>query len=193
MPKPSHREKILHEGLKVVHAHGYAGASVRDIVQAAGVPQGSFTNHFVSKEMFGREVIDLYFIGTRQVMADTLLNDKLAPLERFGMFIDANIDRLHREDMRNGCLYGNFAAEASDHSELIRGRLVDIFAEIQQSIAYCLKAAVAAGEIGAAIDCDDLAAFMLASLQGAQLIVKTQRDPAAMERLKRHFFSSLLR
>eukprot|EP01035_Chromulina_nebulosa_P054276 gene54276-74329_t len=56
MTKMSNRDRILTEGLKVVHAHGYAGASVRDIVQAAGVPQGSFTNHFTSKEAFGVDI-----------------------------------------------------------------------------------------------------------------------------------------
>jgi len=30
--KPSHREKILTEGLRVVQERGFAGASVRDIV-----------------------------------------------------------------------------------------------------------------------------------------------------------------
>jgi integrase len=30
---------------------------VRDVVQAAGVPQGSFTNHFTSKEAFGLEIL----------------------------------------------------------------------------------------------------------------------------------------
>ena len=61
MAKPSNRERILTEGLRVVHAHGYAGASVRDIVQAAGVPQGSFTNHFTSKEAFGLEILEIVF------------------------------------------------------------------------------------------------------------------------------------
>ena len=58
MPRPSNREKILSEGLRVVHERGYAGASVRDIVHAAGVPQGSFTNHFATKEAFGLEILD---------------------------------------------------------------------------------------------------------------------------------------
>jgi TetR/AcrR family transcriptional repressor of nem operon len=52
--KPSNREKILTEGLRVVHERGFAGASVRDIVEAAKVPQGSFTNQkkpFVSKSL----------------------------------------------------------------------------------------------------------------------------------------------
>ena len=35
MPNPSTRDKILTEGLRVVHQRGFGGASVRDIVQAA--------------------------------------------------------------------------------------------------------------------------------------------------------------
>jgi TetR/AcrR family transcriptional regulator, transcriptional repressor for nem operon len=34
---------------------------VRDICAAAGVPQGSFTNHFRSKEAFAEEVLNRYF------------------------------------------------------------------------------------------------------------------------------------
>ena len=79
MSKPSNREKILTEGLRVVHERGFAGASVRDIVQAAGVPQGSFTNHFASKEAFGLEVIELYLASARRVIGETLRNDALPP------------------------------------------------------------------------------------------------------------------
>jgi TetR/AcrR family transcriptional regulator, transcriptional repressor for nem operon len=39
---------------------GYQGASVRDICAAACAPQGSFTNHFRSKEAFAREVLDRF-------------------------------------------------------------------------------------------------------------------------------------
>jgi TetR/AcrR family transcriptional repressor of nem operon len=193
MAKPSHREKILTAGMKVVHAQGFAGASVRDIVQAAGVPQGSFTNHFASKEAFGLEVIDLYFVKTRKAIAETLGNDALPPLMRFGAFIDGNIADVKKDEMRNGCLFGNFAAEASDHSELMRNRLVAIFAEIGDAIAYCLKAAVTAGEISPGTDCEHLADFMVASLQGAQLMAKTRRSAEPLELMKQTFFSSLLR
>src|SRR5260370_5106502 len=154
MAKPSNREKILTEGLRVVHAHGFGGASVRDIVQAAGVPQGSFTNHFASKEAFGLEILDLYFANGSKVARETLRNDSLPPLLRLGAWIDANKNRLNQDGMRNGCLFGNFTAEASDHSEIIRHRLVEIFAAVQDSVAYCLRAAVKAGEVPPSVDCD---------------------------------------
>ena len=75
MPKPSHREKLLAAGFQVVFEQGYCGASVRDIVQAAGVPQGSFTNHFRSKEAFSLEVLERYFDLVHQNIEKTLRND----------------------------------------------------------------------------------------------------------------------
>ena len=44
---------------------GYEGATVRDICAAAGAPQGSFTNHFRSKEAFAQEVLDRYFANLK--------------------------------------------------------------------------------------------------------------------------------
>src|SRR5471032_619864 len=105
MPKPSHREKLLHVGMQVVHERGFGGASVRDIVQAAGVPQGSFTNHFTSKEAFGLEVIDLYFADMCDLMRQTLRNDDLPPLQRLRAYIDNGKDKLNQDSMKNGCLF----------------------------------------------------------------------------------------
>ena len=82
MPKPSHREKLLTAGLQVVFEQGYCGASVRDIVQAAGVPQGSFTNHFTSKEAFAEEVLERYVSLVNANIQITLRNDSLPPLQR---------------------------------------------------------------------------------------------------------------
>jgi TetR/AcrR family transcriptional repressor of nem operon len=193
MPKPSNREKILTEGLRVVHKRGFGGASVRDIVQAAGVPQGSFTNHFTSKEAFGIEILELYFANGRAVIDRTLRNDALPPLQRLRDWIDTTKNRLNRDGMRNGCLIGNFTAEACDHSEIIRRRLVEIFAEIQEAVAYCLRAAVAAGELAPSLDCDAIAGFAVASLQGANLLAKAQRSPLPVERFEHILFSQILR
>ena len=193
MPKPSHREKLLHVGMRVVHERGFGGASVRDIVQAAGVPQGSFTNHFTSKEAFGLEVIDLYFADASELMRQTLRNEALPPLQRLRAWIDGGKDKLNRDSMRNGCLFGNFTAESGDCGDAIRERLVTVFAELQSAIATCLRAAVKAGEIAPSTDCDEIAAFTLASLQGAILLAKAQHSPLPVERFKEVLFGSVLR
>jgi TetR/AcrR family transcriptional repressor of nem operon len=193
MPKPSHREKLLHVGMQVVHERGFGGASVRDIVQAAGVPQGSFTNHFTSKEAFGLEVIALYHANALEGMRQTLRNAELPPLQRLRAYIDDGKSRLDKDSMKNGCLFGNFTAEASACSEPIRLRLVDVFAEVQAAVAGCLRAAVKAGEISPATDCDEIAGFIVSSLQGATLLAKAQRSPVPVERFKEVLFASVLK
>jgi TetR/AcrR family transcriptional regulator, transcriptional repressor for nem operon len=193
MPKPSHREKLLTAGLQVVLEQGYCGASVRDIVQAAGVPQGSFTNHFRSKEAFCLEVLERYFTFVRVNIDKTLRNDSTPPLKRLRAWVDLQIRYLEQAGMRNGCLIGNYSVEASDHSETIRQRLVEIFKDIQESVVYCLRAAVTAGELSSTTDCDELAHFLYASHQGAVLQSKVERTSVPIKRFKKVLFSTVLR
>jgi TetR/AcrR family transcriptional repressor of nem operon len=192
MPKPSNREKLLTEGLRVVHRKGFGGASVRDIVAAAGVPQGSFTNHFASKEAFGLEIIDLYFSESCSILDSTLRNEALTPLARLSAYVDANTSRLNETGMRNGCLFGNFMGEASEHSDAIRQRIVAILAQIEAAIAECLRAAVRAGELLADFECAQTASFTLAALQGATLLAKAQRSPQAVVCFKHVLFTKFL-
>src|SRR6202162_916411 len=147
MSRISNKDRILADGLKVVLERGYVGASVRDIVEAAGVPQGSFSNHFVSKEAFSLEILDRYCANSRIVIGETLRNDALPPLKRLRSYIDASIAAIRSHEVKNGCLVGNFAAEASDHSEIIRKRVSEIYTELREAVAFCLEAAVKEGEL----------------------------------------------
>ena len=192
MPKPSHREKLLHVGMQVVHERGFRGASVRDIVQAAGVPQGSFTNHFASKEAFGLEVVDLYAAQVESTMRQTLRNEHLPALQRLRAFIERSRAGIDGDGPCNGCLLGNFSAEANDCGEALRGRVVAALAAMQDALALCLRAAVAAGEIAPSTDCDETAAFILAGLQGATLLAKAQRSPRPLARFEDVLFERVL-
>jgi TetR/AcrR family transcriptional regulator, transcriptional repressor for nem operon len=188
----SNRDKILAAGLKVVLERGYVGASVRDIVEAADVPQGSFSNHFASKEAFALEILDLYFANSRVVIGATLLDDALPPLKRLRAYFDANIAVVRSHDCKNGCLVGNFAAEACDHSEVIRKRLTEIFVELREAVAYCLKAAVKAGELSKSLRISEVADFIVTGLQGAILMSKVERDLTFAENFGKTLFSSVL-
>jgi len=192
MSRSSNRDKILATGLKVVLERGYVGASVRDVVEAADVPQGSFTNHFASKEAFALEVLDLYFANSRVVISETLRNDALPPLKRLRAYLDASITAVRNHGCKNGCLVGNFAAEACDHSEIIRRRLTEIHTELREAFAYCLKAAVKAGELPKSLKVNEVADFILTGLQGAILFSKVERDLSFAENFKKTLFSTVL-
>ncbi|MCU1323165.1 MAG: Transcriptional regulator, TetR family [Acidobacteriaceae bacterium] len=192
MRKPTHKTKILQEGLRVVHERGYSASSVRDIIQAAGVPQGSFTNHFATKEAFGLEILELFYEPIQKLMAETLLNDALPPLKRLRMWAETGVNSLNQNNQWNGCLLGNFGAEANAEIDTIQARLAEIFSEQQRNIAYCLRAAVKARELPAKTKCGDLAVFIHASFEGSLLLAKAQRSLVPTERFKKVLFSTLL-
>src|SRR5712664_1441331 len=60
MPRVSVREEIVESALVEFHRRGFSACSVEDITRAAGVPKGSFYNHFKSKEELGAEVVRRY-------------------------------------------------------------------------------------------------------------------------------------
>ena len=192
MPRPSNKEKLLADGLRLVHERGFGASSVRDITQAAGVPQGSFTNHFASKEAFGVEILERYRAMTSAAVRATLRNDRLPPLNRLRAWIAGQLSYLRTDDMRRGCLYGNLSAEASEASDAIRFRVASVFAENQASVAYCLEAAIEAGELAPKTDVQELAGFIVSSLQGAILVAKAQRSPIPVERFERVLFRHVL-
>jgi len=183
---------LLTDGLRLVHERGFGASSVRDITQAAGVPQGSFTNHFVSKEAFGLEILERYREMTSAAVRATLRNDRLPPLRRLRAWVEGQIEYLRKDDMRRGCLYGNLSAEASEASEAIRFRVASVFAENQASVAYCLQAAIDGGELAPNTDAQEVAGFIVSSLQGAILVAKSQRSPIPVERFERVLFERLL-
>ncbi|WP_175517751.1 TetR/AcrR family transcriptional regulator [Planctomicrobium piriforme] len=193
MPKPSHREKLLEEGFKVLLSQGYNGASVRDIVRAAGAPQGSFTNHFGSKEAFAEEVLERYFSLVSTKIEKTLRNDSLAPLKRLRVWLDAQIEFLEQSEFRSGCLIGNFTLESSNQNASIHRRLVEIIQDIEGSLVYCLKAAVKVGELPVSTNVHDIASFIYSSWQGAIVQAKVEQRVEPLKRFKKVLFGQVLR
>ncbi|WP_024509134.1 TetR/AcrR family transcriptional regulator [Bradyrhizobium sp. ARR65] len=193
MPKPSLRDAILDAGLKVMFRTGYNGTSVRDITAAAGAPQGSFTNHFRSKEAFASEVLDRYFAQTRTLVAAALEDVSLTPRQRLRRYLDIIIGRLERDDFNRGCLIGDLSLEASAASELLRTQLAQIFQEWRAPFAACIAEAQKAGEIVSHFEPVELAEFLLASWQGAMLRMKVERTAAPLERFKRIVFQTVFK
>lgn len=192
MPKPSLKSQIVDAGLRVMFRKGYEGASVRDIVAEAGAPQGSFTNHFRSKEAFAQEVLDRYFEHTRTLVAASLDDPALRPRERLRHYLDIITVRLAADNYTRGCLIGDFSVEVSQASPALRDRLVQIYREWLAPFADCIAEGQRLGEIDSAFSPQDLADFLLTSWEGAILRMKVERDPAPLERFKRIAFETVL-
>lgn len=193
MPRASLRDRILDAGLKVMFRKGFTGSGVRDIVAEAAAPQGSFTNHFRSKELFARDVLDRYFEHVKALVAEALGDRSRSPRERLRRYLDLITERLAADGFTRGCLIGDFSLEAAPVSPLLRERLAAIFAEWRAPFAACIAEGQAAGEIATTADADDLAEFLLASWEGAILRMKVDLTAAPLERFKRIAFATIFK
>ena len=191
MPKPSLREKLLDAGFHLMWKTGYAATGVRDIVAEAGSPQGSFTNHFRSKEDFACEVLDRYFVYLSGVVADALGDATLRPIDRLRRYLDIITRKLDDADWSRGCMIGNFSLETTAQNERLRAKLSAIFAQWRSPFAACMAEGQKAGEISSEFAPDELADFLLSSWQGAMLRMKVDRSPEPLERFKKIVFATV--
>jgi len=172
---------------------GYEGASVRDICAAAGAPQGSFTNHFRSKEAFAQEVLDRYFADLQDQIRTALEDTSLTPRQRLRRYLDMITTLLENDRWSRGCLIGDFSLETTSQSQVLRDRLEAIFQEWRVPFAACIAKAQSIGEIDTTFPPTELAEFLLASWEGAILRMKVERGPAALERFKTIAFQTVFK
>lgn len=192
MGRASYRSQIVESGTQTVHERGFATVGLREITAAAGVAQGSFTNHFNSKDEFGIAVLDHYFEKIQGVIAHTLDAEDQRPSDRLRRYFDVITDLFAEAGWRYGCLAGNMGLEAAEHSDLIRLRLREVFAEWTPPFARVIRQAQEAGEVRADLDSEQAGAALLEAWHGAILRMKIDRSPAALDRFKNLILPAVL-
>jgi TetR/AcrR family transcriptional regulator, transcriptional repressor for nem operon len=173
------RAALMQTGEKIFQARGYTATGVREIASAAGLPQGSFTNHFRSKERFGAEVLDQYAARIHAIMDETLGNTALGPAERIFSYFDRIEGSFQDREWQIGCLIPDMAAEAPAHSEILRQRLVDIMSRSTDYFAAVLS------ELFPPERAEDLAGAILAAWHGTVLRMKVERTGEPIARFRR--------
>lgn len=191
MPKPNVRQKILDAGLETIHRLGFNGCSVQDITQAAGVPKGSFYNHFESKEALGLEILEFYW--QKAIVNLNVLGDKmLSPVERIQLHFDSLASNLSDVDCKKGCLFGNLGAELSEQNPKVRELLSSFFAQWTQAIELCIREAQLTNFVRADLDAAAIAAFLVNAWEGTVLRTKVNQDQTAIAQFKAIVFGVVL-
>src|SRR5262249_48931511 len=137
MARPNVREQIVEAGLKCLLEKGFNGVGVQEITDSAGVPKGSFYNHFESKEALGAEIVERY--GLMRGERRAILRDKpVSPLERLRRHYETLGNAFTDGGFERGCLLGNFSAELSTQSPLIRDSLAKVFTRWTQDLEIAI-------------------------------------------------------
>lgn len=191
MARHSNKQALLDAGLRVMFKQGFNGAAIRDVVAKAGVPQGSFTNHFASKEQFGTEVLDQYFNHVQRLVEASLEDRSLSPRARMERYLDLIVERLQADGFERGCLIGDLSIEMTQTSELIRDRLQIVFGQWLQPFAECIAEGQSLGEFNPDFEGREIAEYFLASWEGAILRMKVERSIEPLNRFRKIFFATI--
>ncbi|MEC9433152.1 MAG: TetR family transcriptional regulator C-terminal domain-containing protein [Pseudomonadota bacterium] len=191
-PNPRTRDNLVRAGLAGFHERGFNATGIKEIVDAASVPKGSFYNHFDGKEAFAAEVVDLYF-GRGLADMSALLNDaSLPPMDRLRAYFERRTESFVAAGFKGGCLMGNLSLEIADHSPAIRERLAAHFRTWAGLFETCIAEAQASGAIATTTPPAVLAAFLLNSWEGALLRMRVEKSDAPLKDFARVVFGSLL-
>jgi len=176
LARRSTRNVVLNAGSKLFIERGFSACSVQDITDAAGVPKGSFYNHFKSKEALAAEALTEYGKGTTD--RSILSNGKLPPLARLKKHFAALND--HFSQCHDGCLVGKFMAEVSEDTPQIRNELLQVLTLWGEQISAVIAEGQQQGSIRSDLKATELANFLIDSYEGAILRTRVEKNPTAM-------------
>jgi TetR/AcrR family transcriptional regulator, transcriptional repressor for nem operon len=187
------RDHLLQVGLRRIHSMGYASTGVKEILDEADVPKGSFYHHFGSKEAFAKEVLQIYVRGENERAERVLRDGKGSPLKRLRRYFEELIAVYGPTASISGCMVGNLSLEMADHSESIQSLLQLSFSNWQNGIAGVLQEAIDRGDLTKSNKPQELASFLLNSYEGALLRSKADRSNKALENFMHFAFNVLLK
>jgi len=177
MKRTRKREDLIRVGREIVVRHGFNATGLSDILSTAKVPKGSFYYYFESKEDFGLAIVEDFAREYREILAATVGNEALPPLERLNSYFEASIANLEANGFETGCLIGNLAQELAAQNEVFRDRLNQILTGWETYFEDCINDVYNSGILSGQHNTTGLARFILSGWQGAVLRAKVIRSP----------------
>lgn len=176
------RCKLLGATRALVEKHGYFGAGLNQIIETSGAPRGSLYFHFpAGKDQLVAEAV------AQAGSEITALIDQAEPgdtatavtslLTVFG-------DRLEASDWHHGCPVATVTLDVAAANDTIQAECAAAYAAWEGALRIRLQA-------DGRSDAADLAAAILAMIEGALLLARAQRNREPLERVARTIHAML--
>ncbi|MGW0249488.1 TetR family transcriptional regulator C-terminal domain-containing protein [Nocardia goodfellowii] len=185
------RRLLVEEGAAEFLANGYHGTGIKQVLDAVGVPKGSFYNYFDSKETFGRAVIDHHSLCIQRNLA-AALGPAPDPMTGLKAFFTRQMDEFVESGYTGGCLIANLGAEL-EGSEVLRESLSAAFGIWRDGMAEALRQAQELGTVRADIDAAELADLLIESWEGAVIRMKIDRTLEPLHKCLRRLLDDYFR
>ncbi|MFI7688567.1 TetR/AcrR family transcriptional regulator [Nonomuraea sp. NPDC049655] len=176
------RARIIAAARALVEAQGSHGTGLNEVLAVAGAPRGSLYHHFPGgKDQLVGEALAA---AGREVdaMIDDLAGTLPAARDLVPAVLDALADRMVAAGYAKGCPVATVALEVASSNEQLRRVCAGIYEGWQRRLADALRTEKHdAGDDTA----DELAATVLAMIEGALVLARASRSRLPVERVRR--------
>ena len=171
------RDRLLQTGERLFQLQGYAATGLKQLAAEAAAPWSSMYHFFPGgKEQMGAEIIR-YAAGRYAAKIDEAFAAFADPVDAVAAIFRVECAILEGSDFRNGCPVASVTLDVASTVEALRQPCAEAFAAWIAAIA---RGFVAAG-IEAAL-AQDLASFILSSLEGAIVLSRAAKDTGPLKR-----------
>ncbi|MBT3209537.1 MAG: TetR/AcrR family transcriptional regulator [Bacteroidetes bacterium] len=188
MKENGKRGKIIRVGFDLFDKFGYNGTSINEIIKVARIPKGSFYHYFESKEAFMIEVMKDYSFKVCDCIDNYLRNKSIEPDKRIKKMYH---DFVESYENTGAFPYGSFASkinsEVGDKYPKIRKSSNEVYCQIIESHAYCLRKSKLNSNIRSALNKNEIAQTIVYCWEGAVL---RMQSTSRIEPL--HLFQNIL-
>jgi TetR/AcrR family transcriptional repressor of nem operon len=177
------RQRLVEEAAGLFNKHGYEGSSMQDIMQATGLQKGGIYRHFGTKEELAREAFDYAWRETVEARLKNLDSVQNA-VDRLKQFVTNFVEI--RSPVPGGCPLLNTAVEVDDGNAALRKRALAALRGWRNTLAEIVQKGIDRREIAKATQPETVATIVIASLEGALMMSRLERNGDHLLTVQRH-------
>ena len=186
------RQRILEAAFMEIYRNGFQGMRLDEVLAATSLTKGALYHHFPNKQTLGYAVVDEVIQQTMEAMWIQPLRGAEDPFQGLIDVIEQLPDNKPPEMIQYGCPLNNLAQEMSPLDEGFRQRLDRLFEAWHGATQEALEKAQQKGQIGADCDCEEIATFVMAALEGCIGLAKSAQSKDRLVSCNRGLIQFLL-
>ena len=175
------RQHIIEKSMQLLSVQGYFNTSIAGIIKATGLTKGGLYGHFRNKEEIWYAVYaecvriwkGIVFQGVRDIA------DPLARLER--VIENSLKNYLGGGVFEGGCFLFNSLVELAGQSSAMSDHVLKGFRDFAALLRQWLEEARQQGRLRDGLSPDEIADFLVISLNGAAPLYAASHDPAVWQ------------
>jgi len=173
------RQKIIDKAAELFLIKGFNATSIRDLLEATGLTKGCLYFHFKCKDDIGleylRQASEKFMLFLDQGLQGSSGVDKL------DNFLIGAFTYHNSRDFVGGCLFGNTALETSDTAPDFAKLTAATFHQWRGKLTNIIQQAQEEGGVINNRTAEDLAEFVIATLEGGIMQSRLNKSEAPMK------------